>query len=105
MRVGIGTERLAGGLRGRGSGHVRLEVAPPRTRALAPQPVFVDHKVPELRPATVKLPTDHETPAATRTESEHYHRLGIAAGSRTRLAERRKVCVVFHDHGKVESLG
>src|SRR6266511_6049234 len=91
-------------LRRRRSGHVGLQVPEPVARALAGNPVELDHHVAELGPAAVEVPVDHGAAATPGAEREHHHVTDFAAGPSRELGKRGRVRVVVDPDGKAEPL-
>ena len=104
MGIGGGAKCLLRELRRRSPGDVSLQMTTPGTRALARQPVVLDHDVAELGPAPVQLPVDHDAAAAARPQRQHHDRLRPAAGARHELGIGRGVRVVLDADRKVEPL-
>ena len=74
VRIGLGAVQLARDARRPHARRRRLEVPAPVAVALARRPVELDDHVPELGPATVQLPVEHEPAADPRPERQHHSR-------------------------------
>ena len=98
-RVEPRTPERLGGAVGRVPGRERLEVTAPRAVALARRPVGDDDHVPELGPAAVEGPAEHEAAADARAEREHDEVVRPAARAQAPFGERGRVRVVL-DRGR-----
>src|SRR4051794_5962285 len=105
VRVDGRAEHLLRELRGREAGHVRLEVAAARARALAGQTVVLDHDMAELGPTAVQPSVEDRAPAAPGAERQHHHRVGLPRRAEVELRVGRRVRVVLEPDRKTEALG
>ena len=92
------------GLLGCLPGDEPLEMAAAVAVPLARRTVGVDDDVPELRPAAIEAPVEHDAAAHARPEPEHDQVARSPAGAEAPFGERHRVAVVLDPDGEGESL-
>jgi polyisoprenyl-teichoic acid--peptidoglycan teichoic acid transferase len=85
------------------SGDEPLEMAAAVAVPLARRAVCVYDDVPELRPAAIQVPVEHDTAAHSRAEPEHDQVARSPAGAEAPFGERHRVAVVLDPDRERES--